>query len=415
MTHSSLPSIAWRNIWRNRRRTLLTLSSIAFGVMLAILFTGLGDSNWRQMIDLAARMGAGHVTLQHPEYLDTPTLSRTVADAEALGAIALADRDVVRVVPRISGFLMLATAGQSYGAGFLALDPGLEDETTFSLLEALSDGAMFDSPDDPGVILGSKLAANLDVEIGQKVVYTLTDRNGEIVRGAVRVRALVHTGAPTVDAALSVFAIDTLRESLGYGPNEAIQVGVFLEDQRQAGAVAARLGGEVAGVAAALPWYENAPDLAAFIAMKVAGAQFMEIVIALLVAAGIFNTLFVAVMERVREFGIMLAIGFSPARLFGLVMLESLWLGLAGLVGAAIVTAAPYYYLATTGIDISAQLDLGGSEIAGVAMTPLMQVSIYPENLAIIAGAALFATLLAGLYPAWKAGHVVPVESIRLV
>jgi ABC-type lipoprotein release transport system permease subunit len=415
MMYSTLGSMAWRNLWRNRRRTLLTLSSIAFGTMLAILFTGLGDSNWRQMIDLAARLGAGHVTIQHVEYLDAPTLSRTVPDAAAVTRIALADPDVLRVVPRISGFLMLATAGQSYGAGFLALDPSVEDETTFSLLEAVSEGDMFESPDDPGVILGSKLAKNLDVTLGQKVVFTLTDRQGEIVRGASRVRAIMHTGAPTVDGALSVFAIGTLRESLGYGPDEVGQVGVFLSDQRQSNAVAVRLAGAIDGAGTALPWYQNNPDLAAFIAMKVAGAQFMEIVIALLIAAGIFNTLFVSVMERVREFGIMLAIGFRPSRLFGLVMFESLWLGLVGLVGAALVTAGPYYYLATTGIDISAQIDISNSEIAGVAMTPLMTVSIYPENLAMIATAVLIATLLSGLYPAWKAGRVEPVESIRLV
>ena len=78
MTGSSTASMAWRNLWRHRRRTLLTLSSIAFGVMLAVLFTGMGDSNWSAMIQLAARLGGGHVTLQHPEHLDAPTLSRTV-------------------------------------------------------------------------------------------------------------------------------------------------------------------------------------------------------------------------------------------------------------------------------------------------------------------------------------------------
>jgi ABC-type lipoprotein release transport system permease subunit len=137
----------------------------------------------------------------------------------------------------------------------------------------------------------------------------------------------------------------------------------------------------------------------------------------LLVAAGIFNTLFVSVMERVREFGIMLAIGFSPARLFGLVMFESLWLGLTGLGCAALVVAWPYYYLNSVGIDISEMLGLDGqaTEIAGVSITSVMRAEIYFENLVIIAGAALLATLLAGLYPAWKAGRIAPVESIKLV
>ena len=415
MFDTRLPSMAWRNLWRHRRRTLLTLSSIAFGTTLALLFTGIGDSNWAKMIDLAARLGGGHVTLQHAEYLDTPTLSRTVHDVDRLRAIALEDPQVVRAVPRISGFLMLATAGQSYGAAFMALDPALEDERTFSLLEALDEGRMFEDSRDPGIILGAKLADNLDVELGQKVVYTLTDKEGEIVRAAARVIGLVRTGTPTVDGGLCLLAIDALREALGYGPQEAIQIGLFIGDQRRSDAVASRVRERLSGEVVALPWYENQPDLAAFIAMKVAGAQFMEGVIALLVAAGIFNTLFVSVMERVREFGIMLAIGFSPGRLFGLVMFESLWLGLVGLVGAAVFTAWPYWYMATKGLDISAQIDLSSSEIAGIAVSTVMQIVLYPETLTLIAGAALTATLLSGLYPAWKAGHVVPVESIRLV
>jgi ABC-type antimicrobial peptide transport system permease subunit len=149
--------------------------------------------------------------------------------------------------------------------------------------------------------------------------------------------------------------------------------------------------------------------------MKVASARFLEGVIMLLVAAGIFNTLFVSVMERLREFGIMVAIGFSPGRLFALVMYESLWLGLVGLVGAAVVTAGPYYYLATTGVDFSEMIAEGGAEVAGVTMSPVMHVGIFPENLVIIACAVLVATMLSGLYPAWHAGRVVPVESIKLV
>ena len=149
--------------------------------------------------------------------------------------------------------------------------------------------------------------------------------------------------------------------------------------------------------------------------MKVSGVEFFEIIIMILVAAGIFNTLFVSVMERLREFGIMTAIGFTPGRLFGLVMWESLWVGLCGLLCAGLVTALPYYYLSTTGIDLSAMIGDGNSEVAGVAMEPVLRVGIFPENAAIIAGAVLLATLISGLVPAWKAGRVVPVESIKLV
>ena len=156
-------------------------------------------------------------------------------------------------------------------------------------------------------------------------------------------------------------------------------------------------------------------DLATFIMLKVAGAYFFEAIMALLVAAGIFNTIFVSVMERLREFGVLLAIGFSPRRLFGLVMFESFWLGVVGLVFAALLSAWPYYFLATTGIDISDMIGDGNAEVAGVAIAPTIKAGIYPESFVYIILAALVATLLSGLYPAWKAGRIAPVESIKLV
>jgi ABC-type lipoprotein release transport system permease subunit len=406
--------MAWHNLWRNRRRTALTLSSIAFGTGLAVLFTGIGDSNWRGMIDLAARMGGGHVTIQHPEYLDTPTLSRTLPDVAAIREFALADPQVERAVTRISGNILLMTAAQNRGAGFIAYDPHQEDTTTLSVLDALVEGKLFSGPDDKGIILGRKLAENLETRIGRKVVYTLTDKNGEIVQEAVRVTGIIATGSPSIDAGLALLPIDRLRASLRYATREATQLAVFLTDQRAARDVASRLDDHLERDSAVLTWQEVQPDLAGFIAMKIAGAQFMEAVIMVLVAAGIFNTIFVSVMERLREFGVMLAIGFSPERLFGLVMFESLWLGLCGLLLGGIVTAWPYHYLYTTGVDISAQIPIDNSEIAGVALSTVMRAEIYPENAVMIAVLALLATLLSGLYPAWNAGRVAPVEAIRV-
>jgi ABC-type lipoprotein release transport system permease subunit len=149
--------------------------------------------------------------------------------------------------------------------------------------------------------------------------------------------------------------------------------------------------------------------------MKVGSAIFMEVLIAIIVAAGIFNTLFVSVMERLREFGIMMAIGFSPASLFRLVMLESLWLGLVGLAAGAALTVGPYLYLAGTGIDMAAMIGGEGLEVAGVAVSSIMRVGIFPEHAVLIAVAVFIATMLSGLYPAWRAGRVVPVETIKIV
>jgi ABC-type lipoprotein release transport system permease subunit len=408
--------MAWRNLWRRRRRTLITISSIAFGTSLAVIFTGFHDRNFADMIDLAARMTGGHVTLQHPEYLEKPTLSRSIRDTGRLEALAMEDRQVRKAVTRIMGFAMLSTAGASHAGGFIAFDPRAEGADTLSILQGLEEGEIFTSSRDRGIVLGRRLAKNLGAGPGRKVVYTVTDKNGEIASGLARVSGIVRTGAPSLDAGLCLLPLDSVREVLGYAPNEALQVAVFIDDQRRSGEVARRLGKRLDGrLAEALTWDRIQPDLAGFIAMKVGGAIFMEVLIAIIVAAGIFNTLFVSVMERLREFGILMAIGFSPGSLFRLVMLESLWLGLVGLAAGAALTVGPYLYLASRGIDMTVMVGGEGAEVAGVAVSPIMHVGIFPEHAVLIAAAVFAATLLSGLYPAWRAGRVVPVETIQLV
>ena len=415
MKGTSLATMAWRNLWRNRRRTYITLSAIVFGVFLAVIMMAMQDRNWADMIRLAARLGAGHVTMQHPEYLDTPTLTRTVQGTDTLRRLAEDDPHVIRVVERITGFAMLATARENVGAGFIAVSPEQEDDETLSLLEAIVAGEFFGSSTDGGIILGEKLASNLDVELGSKLVYTLTDKEGEIVSALARVSGIVRTGSPSVDAGICLLPIDAVREVVGFAPDEAIQIAAFVDDQRASDAAVAALGAEAPEGVAVLAWHELQPDLAVFIAMKVGGAKVMMLVLAVLVAAGIFNTLFVSVMERLREFGIMLAVGFSPGQLFRLIMLESAWLAVIGLAAAAAVTIGPYLYLASTGIDISGMIPADQMEVAGVGMSTVMRVGIYGENVALIGISALVAILLSGVYPAWRAGQADPVETIRLV
>ena len=411
----TMARMAWRNLWRNGRRTALTLFSIAFGLMLAVLMTAMQDRNWADMIDLAARLGGGHVTVQHEEYRQSPTLDRTVDGVSAIARRALEDPAVTHVSIRVAGQALLSTASASRGAAFVALDPSSETPATLAVLEAVVEGEMFASADDPGIVLGARLAENLGASLGKKVVYNMTDRQGDIIAGLGRVVGIVRTGSPAVDNGLCLLPLNTLRRALGYGPEEATLVALFIGDQRKSDDVAGRLEGALEPPAKALPWHASQPELAGFIAMKVGGANFMKILVAVLIAAGIFNTLFVSVTERMREFGIMLAIGYSPGDIRALVMLESLWLGLVGLIVGAAITVGPYLYLNAHGLDMTAMMGEGTVDIAGIGISTVMKVEIFPVNAVIIAVAAMVATAAAGVYPAWKAGRIAPVETIRLV
>ncbi len=230
-----------------------------------------------------------------------------------------------------------------------------------------------------------------------------------------RVTGLIATGAPSLDAGLVLLPIDTVRRVVGYDPTESTQVAVFLDDGRRSLRAAERLRGELGEDVAVLTWDEIQPEIKAFVAMKIGGGRVMEIIIGLLVAAGIFNTMFMSVMERSREFGIMMAIGYSPRQLFALVMAESGLMAVLGLLAGVAVTAWPYSYLARNGIDMSqAYAQSGNIDIGGVSFDTILRIGIFPENAIAIAVAIVLATVLAGTYPAWKAGRVNPVEAINI-
>lgn len=411
-----LASMAWKNLWRQKRRTLITASSIAFAVFLASMLIGLNDQNWETVINTAARIGGGHITVQHPEYQEKSTLSRTVPHtAQKIQALMQVEH-VVHALPRIVGQTMLSTTTESYGAGFIAYDPALESTETISILEAVSEGELFKTSRDKGILLGHRLAKNLGAKLGDKVVYTLTDKEGEIVSGLARVSGLIKTGSPAVDLGLCFLPLDSVRKTLGYADDEATQIAVFVDSQRRSEDVNAAVAATLSDGSVALTWKEVQPDLDGFIAMKKGGGAFFSLLMLLLCAAGIFNTLFVSVMERLREFGILMAIGFSPGKLFSLVMFESLWLGLIGILTGVLVTAYPYYFLSTTGVDMTEMYATQGgqADIAGVGMSMILKIGLYPESMVAIFVAALGATLLSGLYPAFKAGMVEPVETIKI-
>lgn len=412
-----LSVLAWRNLWRHKRRTAITLCSIAFASFLAVFMIGMNDQNWEDVINTAARIGGGHITLQHVDYQDRPAFTRTVTGTDGLIPRVKQLPHVTHALPRIVGQVMLSTTTESRGAGFIAYDPSLESTQTLSILEAIHEGELFKTATDRGIILGARLAKNLGASLGTKVVYTFTDKRGQVVSSLARVSGIVRTGSPAVDLGLCFLPLRAVQDTLGYAADEVVQVAVFVDTQRKSAEVRDRVANLLTGPTVALTWKQTQPDLDSFIAMKKGGGSFFSLLILILCAAGIFNTLFVSVMERIREFGVLVALGFSPRKLFSLVMLESLWLGLTGLLASVLLSAWPYYHLSTVGLDLSKQFAASGqqADIAGVAMSMVLKVGLYPESAILIAVAVLGATLLSGLYPAWKAGRVQPVEAIKLV
>ena len=416
----NLNQLAWRNIWRRKRRTMITAFSIAFGVLLSVTFTGSGDYTYTNMIDMGASMGMGHVTVEPQGYQLKPTLDKRLRKSSELRQKIISMQGVSDATIRITGQAMFASARKSVGGAFIAVDPTLETESNNLLIRSMVEGRLFSDSGGRGIVIGSNLAQKLHVKIGKKVVYTTTDANGEIVSDIARVTGIFTTGIDMVDGAMALLPIGSVQQTLNYSRDEATLIAVIIRDQRHAESMRDAIASlsetdpSEAKNIAVLTWKESQPDLAGVIAFDKAGNYISQFLVGLLIAVGILNTMLMSVLERTREFGVMMAVGMSPKTLFRLVMVESFWMAIVGLILGIVITSPWYYYLYHTGIDFSGAF---GSDFSygGVIVDPVFKARLFKESIMAILSGVFLLALLAGIYPAWRAGRVPPVESLKTI
>jgi len=408
-----LGTIAWRNLWRRKRRTLITGISIGFGVMLAVTFTGTGDYGYTNMINTSAIMGLGHVTIEPHGYNQTPSLDRRLRKTGQIRERVLAMPGVNDAIVRITGQAMFASASKTIGGMFMGIDPAQESPEQNLLIRSVVQGEVFSGKDSRGVVVGSKIAEKLNLRIGKKLVYTTTDVYGEIVSEIARVTGIFKTGVNEVDGGMVLLPINSVRTTLHYDAQDATLLAVIINDQRYAERMRDTISlAEGDPQIEVLSWQQTQTEMAGIITMDRSGNYISQFLIGLLIAAGILNTLLMSVLERTREFGVMMAVGMSPRTLFMLVVVESLWLAIIGIVIGIIITAPWYAYLYYVGLDFSGAIGEDYSA-GGILVDPLIRIRLYKESIIAILSGVFSLTLLAGLYPAWRAGRIPPVESLK--
>ncbi len=401
---------AWRNLWRNKRRTVITASSIAFGLLLAVTFTGTGSYVYNNMINASARSGYGHITVAPPDYLLHRGLDRRIeASPDVLEKIR-GMKGVRAAWPHIMGQAMLASAAKSVGGMIMGVGPA-EPRRDNLLLDSIKTGGL-DFSKRRTAVVGTVLADKLKLKKGRKLVYTLTDANGQMVSELARVSGMLKTGLELVDGSTVLMPLDSLRQTLGYAEHEASFIAVLINDQHDTQAIksgiAAMLDSDRYEV---LDWKQTQTDVAGMITIDSSSNYISQIFVAVLIAAGIFNTMLMSVLERRREFGVLLALGMTPGQLVRMVLLETFLITVLGLVLGVIITTPWYVWMHAHGLDFSGAL---GSDyhIGKVLIDPVIRIQLNWRNIVAIAGVSFILTALSALYPAWRSGRINPAEAL---
>ncbi|MCW8903102.1 ABC transporter permease [Sedimenticola sp.] len=420
--HSHLPlgmlvMLSWRNIWRHRRRTLITLSSIAIGFALSVLMIGLNDGAHNSMIRNAIKLGEGHLTVQPRGYIEAPANHKYLTDGMTLQEKIDGLHVAGRVEPRISLQILASTASNSVGAGLEGLSP-LGDQRADLLRPQLVDGAWIEPGDQRGILIGNGMAGKLKAKIGSKVVLMAGKQGGDSQAQLGRVRGIFDSRVDELDDYLILSDIQLARRFLeGEGADPALQpitrFALFLDNPDSLPEWKAELKTAVENdQVVVLDWREMMPQLVQFIMVDDAGNYIFLVLILIMVVFGILNTVLMSVLERTREFGLLRALGISRYHLLWLVFCESLLLSLLAVGIGWIVAGAVHLWFASHGIDMAALMG-GSTEMMGTFMDPVIYTELSGERVLQLTLLIFAATLGSGIYPAIKASRVTPVEALR--
>jgi len=406
--------MAWRNIWRNSRRSVLTILAILFATMLLVFMLSFQFGSYDTMINTAVKIHTGHVQVQAEGYRDKMDVRLAVPDPGAVDDVIKDIPGIEAYTSRANAFSLVSSSDRTYGVLLTGIDP--EREAKVSTLKKLVRRGEYLAPGDTDMALvGELLARNLKVDIGDELVVLGQGRDGSVAASVLKVKGIFRSGEDKFDRNSVQMPLGYFQDvfSMGGAVHEVVVLGRSLEGVKE---IKRSLGSGVRGIDSdgnlvVLDWMELMPGLVQSIKLDLVSGLIMYFILIVVVAFSILNTFLMAIFERKREFGVIMAIGMTPRRLMKSLFLESVMITLIGIILGIISGGLVTWYFQVHGILIS-----GASEVLSQYGLP---DRLYPQlsvlSVSIGAGIVLIITILTAIYPVLKVRLLRPVEAMTAV
>ncbi len=404
---SMLFKMAFRDLARNKRRSILTLIAVALGLAMLIAVNGLIEGELASALDNNIRLQTGHVQLRQASY-DADKVSLKwedlLADAGALAAQARALPTVRDATPVLWASGILGARDQTTGVRVVGIDP--QSQAYTPIRDALVSGT-FISPDDrSGILIGEPLATSLELTTGDQVSLLINTSDEQSDEAIFTIRGLFNTNTPNYDEA-TVFLPLAKAQAFTRTEGHASAVFILLQRQEDTDMVVSALRALNVSV---LSWRDLNQVALQTIELSLGIMNLLYGIVLAVVAVVIANTLLMSVFERTREMGILAALGLKGRQILTMFLLEAGTLALGGIIVGVMLGSLGVLYLATVGYNVGAEAELAGPSIA---FSNVIYARFVPASMAWLSLAALAITLLASLYPAWHAARLEPVEALR--
>ena len=401
-----LPLISWRNIWRNKLRSAVVMLAIALGIWSGIFASSLMQGVNKQRNDVIIKSQLSHIQIHAPGFDDNYEVDKIISQPSSI-------TDKMKKMPEVEAFSgrvisagMAATASNGTGVLINGIDP-IQEDATIGLMSKMVDGKYFEGIKRNPIFIGKDLADKLNVKVRKKIILSFPDMSGDIVSANFKVVGIYKSTDTRFDGRNVYVRKEDLAKLLGV-EDGLHEIAVLLKNDDDLGKVAGDL-------SASFPkeqvqsWKQILPGLD--MANKIASRMNYLLLLILLAAMsfGIVNTMLMAVLERVREIGMLMAVGMSKTRVFLMIMLETCFLMMIAAPLGMLIAHLSISYLGKHGINMSQFEE--GFNAAGIESTiyPMLDPNFY----FFVIGLVLLAAILASIYPAFKAISLRPAEAIR--
>lgn len=397
--------LAWRNIWRNKKRTIITAASIGFAVFFACIMQSMQLGSYTRMIDNSVRFYTGHLGIHQADYWEEKVLDNSFELNDALTA-SLAHDDIVAAVPRISSFALASAGSKTKGVMVSGIDPGAEAKLT-NLQNKVIEGAYLGEGD---LLLGEGLAKYLSVAPGDTLVLIGQGYHGLNAAGKYPIAGILRFPAPELNQQAVYMSLGAAQYF--YGATDRItSYSLLLEDERNLNEVKKALGQRMVGAdLSIMNWKEMMPELVQSIELDYYGGIIMIYILYAVIGFGIFGTLLMMAKERTYEFGILISIGMKKHKIQWMVALEIITLSLLGVVAGVVASLPILIYLYINPIYVTGKM---AEAYEKFGMEPILPFSLDPLVFYQQAIAILIIALVLGIYPLLAIRRLKIIKALR--
>ena len=396
--------LAYRNLGRNKTRSLLSALAVGAGMALLLLMASVLEGEMRGALDNTIRLQSGHLQIRPASY-DEGKLSLKwedlIANPEQVVEKLKSLPQVTEATPRLIASTILTIREESKGVQILAIDP--ESAANQPFREGMLSGEFLQRDDREGILVGNILAEKLQLEVGDRVNLLVTTSNGDVVEQLFIIRGIYTTRTPGFDEG-TVFMPLAKAQTITATENHASTIFVLLQDREQAEALEQALQSNTLQV---LTWREQNQFVVQFEDYAGVFLIFLYLIVLGITATVVTNTLVMAVFERTREIGILAAIGMKGRGIMAQFLAEAALLATGGVIGGLVIGGALVAHFNVNGFYI------GNMGITGVLFEDRIYAYLTLNNAITLALVTYIITLVASLYPARLAARMEPVEALH--